>query len=185
MAIITFLIIGVKGARAFLKPRVPIDVTVAHPKQSFFKPKPLIVIPRLYVKKDVTWMRRPIRLILYIIIYNGGKYCNKPDLYLCSSSFPYFASFALPLIYSAISSKDFLSASYTKSDAKSSPSPILTRQDMSTVGNSTNFPNAILPHIFFLLTLTHSAIALMHTWVNVTCESLKEYNYISYFAYLD
>jgi hypothetical protein len=47
VAIKRFLIIGVNGATAFLNPSVPIDVTVAHPKQSFFNPKALIVIPKL------------------------------------------------------------------------------------------------------------------------------------------
>lgn len=37
-----------------------------------------------------------------------------------------------------------------------------------------NLPNTIFPHIFFLLTLIHSAIALITTCVNVTCESLKQ-----------
>lgn len=49
-----FLIMGVNGAVAFLKPSVPIDVTVATPKQSFFNPIGLIVRPRLYVRNEVT-----------------------------------------------------------------------------------------------------------------------------------
>lgn len=50
---------------------------------------------------------------------------------------------------------------------------MFTKHDISIVGNSTNFPNTIFPHIFDLLTLIHSAMALIQRWVSVTWESLN------------